>query len=287
MVTSYIGANRRIRSFSLLISVLSVCSATAVAEEPEFATRAPFSIGETVSFHSRVLGEPRTLNVYLPRSYSTDPQQSYPVIYLLDGSADEDFVHISGLVQFGSFSWIRQLPESILIGIGNVDRQRDFTFPSDNRQDNEELPTSGGSAAFIEFIEQELQPRVESTWRVTNQRTLIGQSLGGLLATEILFSQPQLFDHYIVISPSLWWDDESLLRATPVVPTEPVAVYVGVGKEGEVMERVGRALYDKISSQAHANVEVHFRFFEQLDHGDTLHLAVYDAFDRLFSQQSE
>ena len=70
---------------------------------------------------------------------------------LLDGSKDEDFIHIAGIVQFGSFSWINMLPETIVVGIANVDRKRDFTYPSQNTLDQEEFPTSGKSAHFIQF----------------------------------------------------------------------------------------------------------------------------------------
>lgn len=131
---------------------------------------------------------------------------------MLDGSLDEDFIHISGLVQFGSFYWINLVPESIVVGISNVDRKRDFTYPSNNLIDKKELPTSGKSAVFISFIEKELQPLINDKYNTNNTKTLIGRSLGGLLATEILFEKPNLFNNYVIVSPSLWWDDELLLK---------------------------------------------------------------------------
>ena len=102
-----------------LLAVLLVSSATSPVSQTS-----DFVIGETLAFESEVLQESRTINVYLPLSYSDDSNSDYPVIYLLDGSADEDFIHIAGLVQFGSFSWIEMLPESIVVGIANVDRCR-------------------------------------------------------------------------------------------------------------------------------------------------------------------
>jgi predicted alpha/beta superfamily hydrolase len=108
------------------------------------------------------------------------------------------------------------IPESIVVGIGNVDRKRDFTYPSQNKLDQKEFPTSGQSEKFINFLEKELQPFVDSTYRITELKTIIGQSLGGLLTTEILFKKPELFDNYIIVSPSLWWDDEKLLDEQPV-----------------------------------------------------------------------
>ena len=95
----------------------------------------PLTIGETVKIYSKQLKEERALNIYLPQGYSPDSAKTYPVIYLLDGSLDEDFIHITGVVQFGSFSWINMLPESIVVGIANIDRKRDFTYPTRNEID--------------------------------------------------------------------------------------------------------------------------------------------------------
>jgi len=171
-----------------------------------------FSIGETITFKSGILNENRKLNIYLPLGYKKDSLKTYPVIYLLDGSVDEDFIHISGLVQFGSFSWIHMVPESIVVGIANIDRKKDFTFPTTNKKDKIDFPTTGDSEKFIDFLEKEVQPFIEKSYKTSSIKTLIGQSLGGLLATEILFKKPNLFDNYIIASPSLWWDDESLLK---------------------------------------------------------------------------
>ncbi len=280
-----------LRSFIVLVALLFVgCDKPMLVEST--TEKAPknnvsdFSIGETLEFPSSVLMEDRKINVYLPLSYAKDVDRKYPAIYLLDGSADEDFIHVSGLVQFGSFSWIKMLPESIVVGIANVDRKRDFTYPSNNERDNKDVPTSGGSAKFIEMLETELQPLVEKSYRTNGTKTIIGQSFGGLVVTEILFKKSELFDNFIIISPSLWWDDESLLKLEPKDFLSSKSIYVGVGKEGEVMERVAKELYEKINHVKTADVEVDFQFFPELDHGDTLHIALYDAFKKMF-QESE
>lgn len=132
---------------------------------------------------STILNESRTINIYLPASYHQDSTTNFNVIYLLDGSMDEDFIHIVGNVQFCSFPWINIIPESIVIGIANVDRKRDFTYPSTYDLNQKEFPTSGKSSKFIEFIQKELQPYIHKNYRSSKETTLIGQSLGGLLAT--------------------------------------------------------------------------------------------------------
>ena len=163
-----------------------VLTGICFAQLPKF-TKTKFTIGETIRFKSNVLNEERELNIYLPYGYSPDSTKTYAVIYLLDGSIDEDFIHIAGLVQFLSFSWINDMPECIVVGIANIDRRRDYTWPTTNEQDKKDFPTTGGSQLFIQFINQEVIPMVNENYKSNNDRTIVGQSLGGLLATEILW----------------------------------------------------------------------------------------------------
>ena len=269
----------------MLVLLLSSMGLQISAQE--IKARKPFSIGETLTFNSDILGEERKLNIYLPQGYDQNTDKSYPVIYLLDGSVDEDFIHIAGLVQFGSFSWINMLPESILVGIANVDRKRDFTSPSNVEQDNKDLPTSGGSKQFINFLENELQPLVNRTYRTQGPSTLIGQSLGGLLATEVLMKKPDLFEHYVIVSPSLWWGAESLLAYSPNPNGTNKSIFIAVGKEGQVMERTARQLEKKLKAAHPYNKRIFFSFLEAQDHGDALHLAVYQAFEKLFRTEDK
>ncbi|SIS47182.1 hypothetical protein SAMN05421766_102104 [Zobellia uliginosa] len=266
----------------LLITTLSRGQAL-----PEKISESDFSMGKSIQIESTVLEETRDLNIYLPLNYASDSLKTYPVIYLLDGSKDEDFIHISGIVQFASFSWIRMLPESIVVGIGNKDRKKDFTFPSQNKQDQKEFPTSGKSKNFIAFIEKELQPFITSNYRTTKTKTIIGQSLGGLLATEILFKKPHLFDNYIIVSPSLWWNDEKLLEEIPTAYDTPKSIYIAGGKEGEIMERTAKELFDKLSANKKDNTVLFYDFLEDKTHGDALHMAVYRAFETIFKSPKE
>lgn len=272
---------------SLFLAFIGVFIFSQVIAQSEIKVNntEPLSIGETVGFRSDILDEDRILNIYLPYGYNGDSLKTYPVIYLLDGSIDEDFIHIAGLVQFGSFSWIDMLPESIVVGISNVDRKRDFTFPTMNIQDKKDFPSTGKSEKFISFIEKELQPLIETRYNVGAHKTLIGQSLGGLLATEILMKKPDLFDNYIIVSPSLWWNDGSLLKHNPKAYSSKKSIYIGVGKEGQGMEEAAEALYKKLKLLKNENTDLHFKYFPQHDHGDVLHSAVYNAFDVIFGKK--
>jgi uncharacterized protein len=234
----------------------------------------PFVLGEIQEISSKHLVEKRTLNIYLPEGYMACDTCKYPVIYLLDGSADEDFIHVAGLVQFCNFSWINILPPSIVVGIANVDRKRDFTFPPIEK-DKKDFPTTGGSANFIAFLESELQPFIEAKYRTAGDKTIIGQSLGGLLTTEVLFKKPRLFNQYIIISPSLWWDEESLLAQFPKSFPKNTKVHVSVGNEGKVMERDAKKLYKKLKA---AGLPTAFNCLGKEDHASIMHLALFEAF---------
>ena len=270
-------------SLTVLIMVLS--NFLIAQNNTKIVNKNPLVIGEKIKIKSEILNENRILNIYLPNGYSKDSIKEYPVIYLLDGSIDEDFIHISGLVQFGSFSWINMIPETIVVGISNIDRKRDYTFHTNNKKLKKEFLTTGKSELFIDFIEKELQPFIKKNYKVNTVKTLIGQSLGGLLAAEILFKKPNLFDNYIIVSPSLWWDEESLLNYEPKKYQTKKSIYIAVGKEGDIMEREAKGLFEKLKIEKRENTALYFRFLENQNHGDALHLAVYFAFERIFSNE--
>jgi len=256
-------------TIALLLAVLNM-NAQLITD-----SKTPFTIGETRTITSKVLGESRTLNIYLPNGFDT--QKTYSVVYLPDGAANEDFLHISGLVQF--FNMQLAMPDFIVVGIANVDRKRDFTFPTTNKKDKEQFSTTGKSAAFITFLETELQPYIESAYKTNGTKYLIGQSLGGLLATEILLKKPQLFSHYFIVSPSLWWDDESLLKLAetnlPKNDYSKTYVYVSVGSEGKVMENDAKALADLLLK---AKIRTDFLPLPNENHATILHESIYQAF---------
>jgi len=252
-------------------------------------TEKPFVLGKIVTMHSNELNEDRVLNVYLPDGYDQDDTARYAVIYLLDGGADEDFIHIVGLVQFNSFEWVNRLPKTIVVGVANVDRRRDFTYPTTLPEDKAAYPASGHSDKFIAFLGNELIPFIDKKYKTTGAKTIIGESLGGLLATEIVLKQPSLFTQYIIVSPSLWWDNGSLLRRNPVIPAVPIKVYIGVGKEGiwpakipHVMEDDARLLADKLKGAEDNGVQVFFDYLPQENHATVSHQAVFNAFRLLY-----
>ncbi len=278
----------------LLLTFYSTLIVAQTTDTKKEENSKPFVLGEIIELQSKILSEKRVLNIYLPEGYNPTDSVKYPVIYLLDGSADEDFIHIVGIVQYDSFEWINQLPKSIVVGIASVDRRRDFTFPTTIQSDKKLYPTTGHSDKFISFIETELQPFIENKYKTTQSKTIIGQSLGGLLETEILFKKPNLFNKYIIISPSLWWDNGSLLNQNAAILNDDfkqqIDIYIGVGKEGltpteipRVMEVDANLLAEKLKESKSKTLNVLFDYLPQEDHATIMHQAVMNAFRQLNS----
>jgi len=279
------------------IILLLTISTTVLFGQPEKIKDAdpgkPFILGTINEIQSQELSEKRILNIYLPEGYNQNDTTAYPVVYLLDGSADEDFIHIVGLYQFNNFPWINRVPKSIVVGIANVDRRRDFTYPTTIEADKKRYATSGKSEKFINFIEKELQPYIQNKYRTNSSKTIIGQSLGGLLATEILLKRPMLFDKYIIISPSLWWDNGSLLNLQSEILQKTfykkTDIYIGVGKEGlgpsdipHVMEVDANLLAEKLNNSKSGSLKIYFDYLPQEDHATITHQSVFNALRLLY-----
>lgn len=243
----------------------------------------PFTIGETRIIRSKILNEKRTLNIYLPEAFQKD--KAYPIVYLLDGSANEDFIHIAGLVQF--FNMQFQMPDCIVVGIANIDRKRDFTFPTDLPDLKKEFPTTGSSDKFIAFLETELQPYINTTYKTNGTNYIIGQSLGGLVATEILLTKPQLFTHYLIVSPSLWWDNESLLQKAKTLLAEKrdthTYVFMAVGaEEHPTMIKDAKELNAIFREANQPYLTIDFMELANENHASILHQSISEAFKKLF-----
>lgn len=170
-------------------------------------------IGKKDIIHSAILNEDREIWIYTPASYNAGSQNTYPVMYFLDGPSF--FYPVTGIVQY--LSSVGQMPEMIVVGIANTKRVRDLTPTrsitwSDGEKDTAALGLSGGGENFISFIEKELFPYVNTKYRTMAYRMFVGHSLGGLTVLNALFRHPALFTSYVAIDPSVWWDDQLMMR---------------------------------------------------------------------------
>ena len=270
-----------------IIPLALLLSTTLSAQVQSTSRTTPFVFGDVITFQSEALDQERVLNVYLPDGYA-DSTLSYPVIYLLDGSANEDFPHIAGLAQF--MNMYDLLPKSIVVGIANNGKSRyhDFTGPTQSDSDKVWLPTYGGSAAFISYMEKEVEPMVKQHYRTSGHRTLIGQSLGGLLATEVLFTRPELFDDYMLIGPSLWWNDGALAAGAEAWVKAHHDLHKRVfiasaGNEDMMKKQVGQVV-DALRKYGGPSLQSWYEYFPKETHATLLHRAVYKGFERFWPQ---
>jgi uncharacterized protein len=174
--------------------------------------------GKKIIIQSKVLNEDRTLWLRLPSSYtdSMHAPQRYPVMYVLDGKSA--FFPLAGVVSFMSEkeNVNFQVPEMIVVGVDTENRLRDLTPNESSRQPNGKkaqntsqqlmMKGSGGGENFLKFLTDEVFPAIESGYRTLPYRLYVGHSLGGLTSTYTMLKHPGIFNSYIAIDPSLWWD---------------------------------------------------------------------------------
>lgn len=189
---------------ALGVNFMSAGQAAAVSSPAQ-----ALSIGQTWTVDSAVLGEKRRINVYLPAGIAAD--KPMPVLYMPDGGLREDFLHVAGLLQVGAGNGSTRA--FLLVGIENTERRRDLTGPTENAKDRTIAPRVGGAQAFRQFIRTELMPEVAKRYRITAEKAIVGESLAGLFVIETLMTEPDLFDTYIAIDPSLWWNDGALTKS--------------------------------------------------------------------------
>lgn len=170
----------------------------------------PIPVHTTFVVHSRLLDEDRTINVYTPpRRVAGDTLP--PVLYMLDGGLAEDFPHVVNTID--SLIRLGRIAPVMVVGIENTERRRDLTGPTSVGSDSTIAPHVGGSAAFRAFLQDELVPEVRARWRVSGERAIVGESLAGLFIVETFLLEPGLFQRYIALSPSVWWNGGELVRA--------------------------------------------------------------------------
>jgi len=167
-------------------------------------------IGTTLTLYSEVLAEQRRINIYFPPGFDAASKQALPVLYMPDGGMAEDFLHVAGLMQVSVGNGTMR--PFLLVGIENTQRRRDLTGPTKNADDKKIAPVVGGSAAFRRFLRTELKPLIKARYRITDESAIVGESLAGLFVVETYVLEPDLFDRYIAIDPSLWWNNQYLIR---------------------------------------------------------------------------
>ena len=222
---------------SVVAAALLALSPAILSAAPGPAEGQPIVIGKSYSLPAAAFGDERTVNVYLPSDYAADAGKTYPVLYLIDGGTDQDFLHIVGTTQLGAI-WGRS-QDVIVVGIASKDRRSELVGPTSDPELLAKYPTAGHSAAFRHFLRDAVKPFVAANFRTNGRDGVIGESLAGLFIVETYLREPDLFGSYAAISPSLWWDKESLSNeaAALIGPRQAgKRLYLATANEGADMQ---------------------------------------------------
>ncbi|WP_152559950.1 alpha/beta hydrolase [Hymenobacter sp. IS2118] len=268
--------------FALLAAGGAMKHAVVVATAAE-----PLVIGQTFTIQSKVLDETRRLNVYLPPAYTDSATLRLPVLYMPDGGMQEDFLHVAGLVQVlvGNGT----MRPFVLVGIENTQRRRDLTGPTTNAKDREIALQVGGSAAYRQFIREELMPEVRRRYRTTAETAIVGESLAGLFVVETLLLEPTLFDTCLAFDPSLWWNNGQLAAQAGPLPKAPAGktrqVYLATSSQGDI--KATRQLAKVLNSGSAPAATCHYEHLPQETHATIYHPAALKALRVVFGPRAE
>ncbi len=274
----------RAPAFAALPLALSCLTVPVAAQLVEVE---PVTVAQSYTLASKTLGGDRIISIRVPAEYAAEPTRRFPVVYLLDGGPDQDFIHIAGIAQSREMN--SSFEPFILVGIQSVDRRRMFTPQVENPQPYIEMlmATPGGSAQYRDFLRDELKPLIESKLRTNGEDAVIGESLGGLFIIKTLLVEPGLFDDYISISPSLWWEEmkhaklakEYLARA----PAGKHRLYLTTANEGNWHREGTERLVAALREAAPEGLEWTFVDAGASEtHGTLYHPMALDAFRALY-----
>lgn len=217
-----------------VIIFLAFCLLTTLTFSQGKVEKENIVIGKIDSVQSNILGENRKIWVYVPDG-AVNNTERFPVVYVLDG--DGHFSSVVGVTQqLSTINGNTMCPKMIIVGIPNTDRTRDLTPTHIDADppfmDSTFSKTSGGGENFIAFMEKELMPHIDAKYPTAPYKMLIGHSFGGLAVMQTFTHHTQLFNAYICIDPSMWWDKEKLLNQTQKVLLEKKfegkSLYLGI-----------------------------------------------------------
>lgn len=264
---------------------LALLALGCAARAAEPAPPKDFVLGQNITLHSNVLGEKRALRIFTPASYNSakDSYPTFPVLYLLDGT--DHYVHVTGLVDY--LARKGRIPPMIVVAIGNTKRTRDLTpthtLRSANGKEHDALESSGGAGKFFEFIRDELIPYVERNYRVAPFRILNGHSFGGLFAIKVLLESPQTFQAYVAVSPSLWWDQQVMLKSSGPIGGRRQYLYLSVGNEGGAHRQSIDQFAAQLKMRAVDGLTWGYKPYEDESHGSVPHQTLYDSLKLIFA----
>lgn len=253
-----------------------------------YAQSDPLPVNNDKAFllNSKILNEPRSIWIHLPSDYNST-NQTYPVIYLLDGEGH--FKYVSDLVDYLSGYDRNRIPQMIVVAILNVDRIRDFTpihslLSFDSKIDSVRLATTGGGTKFLQFIQNELTPYIDNTYRTQPYRILAAHSLGGLFALYTKEITPDLFQSTILMSPAVYGGNSRVLADFKAFLKSHQNLrgkfFISIGNEN--MQTVD-SIVRQLKASAPKSIDWDFKKYEDENHFSVTYKSMYDALKFIYA----
>lgn len=264
------------KRFTIILAGAMIAAAPLHAQDT--LKSEPLTIGTsyTVTTH----GAERRINVALPADYDRN-DTTYPLVLMLDGGLRQDFFLTLGMERWNQL-WQRSEP-AIFVGIETIDRQRELLPPTSVKSEQERYPTAGESASFRDWLSTSVLPLLRDRYRDDGRAFLVGESAAGHFVAETWAREPDLFDGYAAISPSLQWNDQNLSRRLDSMERrDRPPLFISLANEGGATEE-GIA---RLVSAAGPNVCFADRRTE-LVHANTLHGLFPEALQYLLPTEAD
>lgn len=251
-------------------------------------------IGKRYTLYSDTLHEERDYWVYLPDGYGENAEETYPVIYLLDG--DSFFHALVGMQKSGSTGRNRSKGR-IIVGVLNVDRTRDLT-PSasaagrDGKITEGAKKVGGGAESFAHYLKDELREVIDNKYRTNGENMLIGHSYAGLFTLYAFFYHTDWFDSYLAVDPSLWWDQGKLVNDAPSLlegkdySGKKLYIAIASAKRTDrvnIQQEKAHPFLEEIMPKA-VNLQFVYKFFPEEVHGTVPIPGFYDGIKQLYKK---
>lgn len=232
---------------------------------------------EPIPFESKILGAARRLTVYLPPGYDEHADRSYPVLYMHDGQNlfEPERAFIPGqhwrLREAADIAIAERTAEPmIIVGIDNGGEARADEYTPDR----DPKKNMGGRAAdHARMLLEEVKPLIDAKYRTRSSRedtAVGGSSLGGLVTLYLAFQHPDVFGRAAVMSPSVWWNSRSILKAVEAFDRQPrPRIWLDIGgREGAEALRDARELRDTLRQRGWSDADFHFHEDRRGDHSE-------------------
>lgn len=212
----------------MLKALFALCVAASLLSSDEVWSQSEVSLPNTLQWpvHSKINDRDYAVQVALPNGYA-DSDQPYPTVYLLD--ANDDFPYVVSISR--RLQREDGLANFIIVGVAYETSPRYYRRVDYSHSAVADWESSGGGPDFRRALSEEIIPFIDQKYRTdAGNRALLGHSLGGLFAGYMAIEQPRLFHSYIISSPSVWYDDYSLIaEAKAIAP--PIRAFLSVGAE--------------------------------------------------------